>query len=296
MAKLLLIDGDVIAYRAAFAAEKTRYLCETHEGLCTSAQSADEAKKLCGPTGVIWSRKDVEPEDKAIFIADQMIRDILARFHDEGFKKAVLFVSGVGNFRHGIATRASYKGNRAGAVPPKHLVAVRRHLLSAWSGVLSSGEEADDLIGIWATENPGSIVCSIDKDLKQLAGRHYNFATKEESTVTAKEATLNLFAQIIAGDATDNVPGVDGFGLVKAHKALAGAAGTAECFEKAFAIYQKEYGAAATVFFLETARLVYVRRQKADDFVRYATRLLDRLGIELPDVPGAVALAAGSAA
>jgi hypothetical protein len=110
-------------------------------------------------------------------IVDVMIGDIRARFAESN-PTVVVFLSGVGNFRHSIATRASYKGNRAGSVPPKHLSAIRSHLVTKWNAVLSAGEEADDLIGIAMTAEPDSVSCSIDKDLLQLPGRHYDFFKK----------------------------------------------------------------------------------------------------------------------
>lgn len=267
----LLIDGDVIAYRAGFATEKTKYLvtdvldlkkAKAFENAAAAKQFADS---IVGNATVTWSRKEAEPEDKALMICDVMIGDIRARYGNDEPTVSVL-LSGVGNFRNSIATRASYKGNRAGSVPPKHLSAIRDHLVTKWGAVLSAGEEADDLIGIAATADPTAIICSIDKDLMQLPGRHYNFVTKEEVVVNPREASINFYAQVLSGDAVDNVPGVDGIGPVKARAALEGAKSPYECWQRTVDVYQKVYGADGYVMAIEAARLVFVRRQKLQDW------------------------------
>jgi hypothetical protein len=269
----LLIDGDVIAYRAGFATEKTKYLVTdavAHANKTLQAfESAQAAKQyadsIVGNAGVIWSRKEVEPEDKALLITDVMIGDIRARYQADN-PNVVVFLSGVGNFRNAIATRATYKGNREGSTKPKHFRAIRDHLVAKWGALLSSQEEADDLIGIAATMAPDSIVCSIDKDLMQLPGRHYNFVTKEETAVSPKDAVLNFYVQALSGDPVDNVPGVDGIGPVRARKILDGAKSPYECWQRTVDAYQTAYGAGGYVMAIEAARLVFVRRQVNQDW------------------------------
>ena len=73
---------------------------------------------------------------------------------------------GKGNFRYDIAVTAEYKGNRKDVEKPQHLEAIRKHMIKNWEAIVSKGEEADDLIGIAATEGgKESIVVSIDKDM-----------------------------------------------------------------------------------------------------------------------------------
>lgn len=265
----LLIDGDVLAYRAGFATDKTRYCAiydfdghpKVHYFDTAAEISKDHDKKH------VWNRKDTEPEDKALMLIDVMIGDIRAHYQAEN-PSTHIFLSGVGNYRHGIATRATYKGNRAGRPQPTHFKAIREHLLTKWSADLSQGEEADDRIGIEATKyRGGCVVCSIDKDLRQLPGRHYDFTKKEETTVTPKEAVLNLYSQVISGDSTDNVPGATGFGPVRAKKALEGCKSPFDCWQAALGVYVKEWGdLAGPLYALEAARLVYVRRKEGEIF------------------------------
>lgn len=265
----LLIDGDVLAYRAGFATEKTKYLTTQgtviNNGPATFVEYHDDARAAKEWTSeregsLVWSRKEAEPVDKALMIVDVMIGDIRARYDQSSIS---VFLTGIGNYRNSIATRATYKGNRAGSVPPKHLSAIRDHLSAKWGALLSAGEEADDLIGIASTASPDAIVCSIDKDLLQLPGKHYNFVTKEEQTVSPKQAVLNFYQQVLSGDPVDNVPGIDGIGPVKARKVLEGAKNPRECWMRTLDAYLTAYGPIGRFHAFEAANLVFVRREVA---------------------------------
>ncbi len=259
----LLVDGDVLCYRAAFATEKTRYLVMQCSGSAEVFRYFDDAKAAKADTltgSVLWSRKELEPEDKAVMLVDVMLRDIFDHYAAES-PTVHIYLSGVGNFRHSIATRATYKGNRSGTPTPTHLKAIRQHLCSKHGAISSAGEEADDLLGIAMTSYPDSVLCSIDKDLMQLPGRHYDFVKKEEVTVTPKQAVINFYAQVLSGDSTDNVPGLPGIGPVKARKALDGCRNPAECWRVALNLYSGEFGLVnGPKYATECAQLVHVRR------------------------------------
>lgn len=260
----LLIDGDCIAYRAGFATDKSKYAVSIASDNGGTLQYFDDAKtaKECAFSndGTVWSRKETEPEDKALMLVDVMLGDIRARYPEH---KQVVYLSGVGNFRNSIATRASYKGNRSGAPQPAHMRAIRQHLIAQHGAVLSHGEEADDLLGISMSATKDNICVSIDKDLLQVSGVHYDFVKKEETTVNAKEAVLNFYSQVISGDSTDNVPGATGYGPVRAKKVLEGARNSFDCWQAALSVYIKEFGdISGPLFALECARLVYVRRKE----------------------------------
>lgn len=265
----LLIDLDLICYRAAFACEKTKYLVlGSGPEFQLGGMGFDDAKaakeSAFSNDTVVWSRKEVQPEDTAVMIAQVMVKDIKDHYASEN-PTCIGYLSGVGNYRHGIATRANYKSGRAAA--PVHLKAIRTSFLSNGVTVLSVGEEADDLIGIAATQLQGScVVCSLDKDLKQLPGRHYDFVKKEEVTISPKEAWLNFYSQVISGDSTDNVPGLTGYGPVKARKALEGCKNNRACWLKVIELYKHEFGPLAEAYALECAQLVYVRRSVGDMF------------------------------
>lgn len=58
--------------------------------------------------------------------------------------------------------------------------------------------------------NEEPIICSLDKDLLQVPGRHYNFVKAEFKTISPIEGRFNFYWQFIMGDVSDNIFGFDG--------------------------------------------------------------------------------------
>jgi DNA polymerase I len=94
-----------------------------------------------------------------------------------------------------------------------------------------NGFEADDIIGTLAKkaskEGIDVYICTKDKDILQLIDDHvfaYDMKTGDKTTIESLQADMKIApAQFIdvlalAGDASDNVPGVDGFGEMTALK------------------------------------------------------------------------------
>lgn len=255
----LLIDGDILAYRAGYATERTHYLTEflDTKGMTYFRHADYKSAKESGHP--IWSRKEAQPEADAIEATDAILLDIRNRL-DGAPKDMVIVLSGVGNFRHKIATRAEYKGNRSGE-RPKNYHAIREHLTTHWKAIVTEGEEADDRLGILMTKDTNSVCCSIDKDLMQLPGWHYNFTTGELVLIDQRQGDLNFYAQVLSGDDVDNVPGLKGIGKVKAAKALGGCLSTYHCWRVCQAMYAEQFGGKGLKYALEAARLVHVRRK-----------------------------------
>ena len=74
--------------------------------------------------------------------------------------------------------------------------------------------EADDAMGIYATKNPGNIIVSPDKDMKQIPGMLYNF--DETFTIIKSEGAKWHLVQSAAGDNTDGYAGIPGIGIKRA--------------------------------------------------------------------------------
>lgn len=111
-----------------------------------------------------------------------------------------------------------YKGNRK-APRPIHYDDLRDFLVREWEAKMVSCIEADDAIGIDSNRSD-CVIVSIDKDLLQLPGLHYNFVKEEFKTVTKEEGIRFFYQQCLTGDKADNVKGIDGIGPVKANKIL----------------------------------------------------------------------------
>ena len=128
------------------------------------------------------------------------------------------WITGKTNFRNEVAVTVPYKGNRKDMVKPKHYDALRHHL-TRLGAVITEGEEADDAVAIESCRGNYWIVHQ-DKDLNQLPGHHYNPVTDERYYVTEFEGLKNFYTQLLTGDRTDNIKGLDRIGPVKAEKIL----------------------------------------------------------------------------
>jgi 5'-3' exonuclease len=130
-------------------------------------------------------------------------------------------------------------------------------MIKNWEAVVSKGEEADDLIGIAATEGgKESIVVSIDKDMLQIPCRHYNPNKKEFTVVSDFDGLKFFYTQILTGDRADNIKGLYGVGPKKAEKMLADCKTEADMYEECLHQYGGEEDRV-----IENARLLWLRRE-----------------------------------
>ena len=180
---MILIDGDIIAYRAGFSSNDL------------------EVK---------------DAEDKVDALIDTVIEDTEFIYTDYQ-----VYLTGKGNYRFDIAKTLEYKGNRKDAPKPIHLKHVRNYLIDKYEAIVSKGEEADDLIAIAATQlEMNAVVASIDKDMLQIPCFHYNLTRRELSAVSEFEGIKFFYTQILTGDKADNIKGLHRCGPVKAGKIL----------------------------------------------------------------------------
>jgi 5'-3' exonuclease len=181
---IALIDGDLIVYRCSASCEPTK------------------------------SKPEREPLISALSRADELIYRILNRIAPKEYR---VFLGGSENFRKTLSS--DYKANRT-QPKPEHFDSVRNLLVEEWQAEVCAGYEADDGIGMSATTN--TVICSIDKDLRQIPGSHYNFVKDEAFEVSEREAVRNFYTQMLTGDSSDNVRGIDGIGPVRAGRILDG--------------------------------------------------------------------------
>ena len=69
-------------------------------------------------------------------------------------------------------------------------------------------------MGIFATHEPGNIIVSPDKDMRQIPGKLYDL--KETVDITEEEGMRWHLVQTLAGDQTDGYSGVPGIGVKRA--------------------------------------------------------------------------------
>ena len=125
--------------------------------------------------------------------------------------EVILFFSDSVNFRKSI--QESYKGHRNRKKPCgyKRVIAA---LKDEYEVIVMPTLEADDALGIYATANPGNVICSPDKDMKQIPGKVFDM----KETVNVEEEAGNNWhlIQTLAGDSTDGYSGVPGIGVKRA--------------------------------------------------------------------------------
>jgi len=112
-----------------------------------------------------------------------------------------------GNFREEVATLQPYKGNRKGSRKPDNYEVMTEYLAVYHHGWFVDGEEADDQLGIRCIHN-GDTIATIDKDLDNVPGWHYNWQKDRLYYVTPLEAMHNFYTQLLTGDAVDHIPGL----------------------------------------------------------------------------------------
>lgn len=202
---IALIDGDILAYRIGYTTE-----------------------------------------DEDLQIAIYRMEDLVGRILDEtnATSYKIYLTDSEGNYRRQLFP--DYKANRT-QPKPKWLEDLKEFLIVDHGAEIALGMEADDALGIAQVNalrkfdpDPNywnqpkyleSVICSIDKDLLQIPGNHYNFVKKEQFYVSPHMGMLQFYTQLLVGDVSDNVLGVIGIGPKKAEKALEKATNELEMFD-----------------------------------------------------------------
>lgn len=181
MSTKALVDGDIVIYRCGFASEN-------------------------------------DDEGIAVARTEEMMQGILAA---TSATDHCVYFSGSRDSTFRAHINPEYKANRT-QPKPKHYNLIKQFLKDEYNTVQEVDQEADDGLGIEQCANAvNTIICSIDKDLLQIPGDHYNFVRNEFYHVTPEDGMLLFYKQLLMGDATDNIKGVAGIGQAKSNKILA---------------------------------------------------------------------------
>ena len=193
---------------------------------------------------------------------DQTIASIMSELEGSTGKIAI---KGSDNFRKEIYPE--YKGHRKKELTEqeKEFFAYSYdYLQNGWGAIAANGMEADDLLAIWNTEKPGIIV-SIDKDLLQVPGLHFNTRNKEYTNVTEDEGSLLLHTQVLMGDSVDNITGLKGIGKVKAAKVMEGVP-VSQHLSAVKSFWQKTFGRGWEDDLQLNMDLIYLKRSMDDRY------------------------------
>ena len=202
---MLLIDGDILAYKVSAVCEEP---VDWGDDLWTLHADAREGRVQVDT----WL--DQIQDDLGILTGAK-----------QGTRRGIrVFLTGSFNFRTELFPE--YKANRRGTRKPMILGEMKRHLETAWGGESEKRLEADDLIGMAASRTASSefspIIVSIDKDFKTVPWRLYNPDKPELGVVeiTDEQADYWFMYQTLTGDSSDNYGGCPGVGPKKAEKLL----------------------------------------------------------------------------
>jgi DNA polymerase-1 len=224
---IVLIDGDLVAFRCAASAE--------NDGV-----------------------------EIAILRTDKLIRQLIEETKADSYR---VFLTGPDNFRKTIDPE--YKANRT-EEPPQYLNDCKEYLILEHKAEIEESLEADDLLAINQSEE--TIIASLDKDLLQIPGRHYQWEirgtshgkqwTKEAAfyDVEELEGLRSFYVSSLVGDRSDNIFGVEGLGKVKAAKALQHCESEQELFDTCRTLYKDD-----TRFF-KNLKLLWLLREYEDVF------------------------------
>lgn len=186
----ILIDGDMILYRAAHAAETETKWCDS-----------------------FWTLHTCEGELRDVAV--ECIEHIERKTNGT---KTIMVFSDDKTFRYDLYP--DYKGNRRNKRKPMGLKDLRSWLTTQYTTLVYDNLEADDVIGIYCTKNTDSIAVSGDKDFATLPIKWYNHLKDELVTTTHEEARFNHAIQTLTGDTVDGYQGIKGVGPVTARKYL----------------------------------------------------------------------------
>lgn len=236
---VLIFDADPAVYRAAFASQSTVHDCvyETKSGEVKQRIWGDGREKLKFfrryPTCTLLSCEQ-RTQPQPINHARQAVHTIFKRSIDKALEHFGLsdvnqmnmevLLSGPANFRKDIATIAVYKGNRKAELPHWYQVC-RDTITESYGATVVNGWEADDQVSIRARQLEADgipyIVATIDKDLDQIPGVHYDYRQHVFYDVNKFDAEMFFWKQCLTGDSTDNIPGCYRVGDGAAEKLLA---------------------------------------------------------------------------
>jgi DNA polymerase-1 len=231
---LALIDGDIVRYRTGFASN------------------------------------DVD-ERIALWRANETIEQILSAV---GATEYRIYLSDNKDNNYRYKLYPQYKASREKQPKPVHHEALKDYLIQEWGAIVTPNQEADDALGIDQTDRlppvvtdtgeieyanySRTVICSIDKDLLQVPGRHYNWVRNEHQTVTAAEGIRRFYVQCLTGDRTDDIPGIHRVGPKTAEKILGEASEESEYYQLVKTAWQNDEQ------FHLVAKLLWVRRYEGE--------------------------------
>lgn len=182
MTGLVVIDGDLIGFKAAAACETRTIDVYKGEDFVGNFKHRTEFKaSIAGGDTLfedftIQDKQEVESLPNCLHTVKAMIQGIKEAC---GVSEVKVVVQGDGNFRDELLLPTKYKGARVGNIKPLLLSDCRNYLIRQFKAELANGQESDDVLAAYAYEgftNKKYIVqASTDKDANSNVGYLYNW-------------------------------------------------------------------------------------------------------------------------
>lgn len=257
---LAIIDGDVLCYHACRPRwEKT---AQSVNGV-NVIRLDENGKRIPLEFSEEEDAQYLEESWEHLFLD---LQELLKTVECDDF---VMAVKGPRNFRSEMYPE--YKINRHSNPDQmnKFVPELRRRAVEAGLAICAYDREADDFLRIWAREARAAeipyVICSVDKDLHCIVGRHYLMHKGLFLDVTRDYATRFFYKQLLMGDSTDNIPGIRGIGPKKAEGLLQDCTTDVEMQTVVKDMYEVVYGDEWKDWLLSNGKMIYIQR-KIDDY------------------------------
>lgn len=196
---IAIIDADSICFTAA----------------CDRVLRNESGEVVKGEDGKsIYVPKSSEQIRESI---DKLMLDVLNGCNTDSYVAFIKAGCGLKNFRHLI--NLNYKSNRSDEEPHWWLTAFS-HLVNKWSAIPVQDYEVDDYVNATRYKLEDSFIVTVDKDLLNLTGTHYNWKKNEWVTVQAFQEEYWFWTDMITGQPGDGIKGLPGKGKAFAEKLL----------------------------------------------------------------------------
>lgn len=225
-----LIDLDSQVYAAGFAGEhKFRTVFTWYGKKLGELEKGERVNSFCKKLDVspeevqIQTRTELEPLANVLHTAKLLLQGIIDGCQQDDYE---IFLTEGDCFRKEIYK--DYKHSRDKLEKPHYYHEIRQYYIDYFDAYVAQAIEADDKVCMRAyaleQEDKEHVIASVDKDLLQIPGYHYNPKKPEDGVflVDPWEADFNFYCQLLTGDSVDDIPGINGIGPVKAKKLLSG--------------------------------------------------------------------------
>lgn len=206
-----LIDGDILRYEVGFAAEAGWKATHDDDGTLPSFD----------------------------YVRGTLLQRIAQIVDGAGASSSTIYITEGRTFRYDLAVTKPYKGQRIDN-RPWHYENLTIYMKDVLDAEVVTHIEADDAMAMASVLEEDTIICSRDKDLRQVPGWMYSWELGKQAAFGPKKVGLVgkiqlsdtaprkitgeglsfFFSQMLTGDAADNIPGLPGCGPVAAFECL----------------------------------------------------------------------------